>query len=89
MINPITEELIPFFSPQLQVWKDHFAWNEDASEIMGLTDIGRVTIEALKMNRLQLVRVRKMWFKLGEHPPTLTSPTSNPFTILSSQDPAQ
>ena len=35
------------------------------------TLIGRVTIEALKMNRVQLVRVRKMWVKLGEHPPKL------------------
>ena len=68
-INPITEVSTPFFNPQLQIWSDHFIWNEDASEIVGLTDIGRVTIEALKMNRVQLVRVRKMWVKLGEHPP--------------------
>jgi hypothetical protein len=26
---------------------------------------------ALKMNRSQLVRVRKMWVKLGEHPPDI------------------
>ena len=70
-IDPITEISTPFFNPQLQIWEEHFAWNEDASEIVGLTDIGRVTIEALKMNRVQLIRVRKMWVKLGEHPPKL------------------
>lgn len=26
---------------------------------------------ALKMNRPQLIRVRKMWVKLGEHPPDI------------------
>ena len=70
-INPVTEVSTPFFNPQLQIWNEHFIWNEDASEIAGLTDIGRVTIEALKMNRVQLIRVRKMWVKLGEHPPKL------------------
>ena len=70
-IDPVTEVSTPFFNPQLQIWNEHFIWNEDASEIAGLTDIGRVTIEALKMNRVQLIRVRKMWVKLGEHPPKL------------------
>ena len=70
-IDPVTEISTPFFNPQLQIWNEHFIWNDDASEIVGLTDIGRVTIEALKMNRVQLVRVRKMWVKLGEHPPKL------------------
>ena len=70
-LDPVTETSIPFFNPQLQVWKEHFSWNEDASEIVSLTDFGRVTIDALKMNCLQLVRVRKMWVKLGEHPPKL------------------
>jgi HNH endonuclease len=71
IIDPVTEKVIPLFHPQLQVWKEHFSWNDDASEIVGLTDVGRVTIDLLKMNRLQLVRVRKLWIKLGEHPPTL------------------
>jgi hypothetical protein len=72
IIDPVTGEIIRLFHPQLQVWKEHFNWNEDASEIVGITDIGRVTIAALKMNRPQLVRVRKLWVKLAEHPPNLT-----------------
>lgn len=70
-IDPVTEESTPFFNPQFQLWKDHFSWSDDASEIVGLNNVGRVTIKALRMNRLQLVRVRKMWVKLGEHPPKL------------------
>jgi hypothetical protein len=71
IIDPVTEQIVPLFHPQLQVWKEHFSWNEDASEIVGHTDIGRVTIMILKMNRPQLIRVRKMWVKLAEHPPKL------------------
>jgi HNH endonuclease len=68
-LDPITGELVPLFHPHLQVWKDHFAWDENATELTGFTPTGRATISALKMNRSQLIRVRRMWFKLGEHPP--------------------
>jgi HNH endonuclease len=69
--NPVTVRSVPLFHPQLQVWNEHFSWNEDASEIISITDIGRVTINTLKMNRPQLVRVRKLWVKLLEHPPKI------------------
>jgi hypothetical protein len=32
--NPDSGEIIRLFHPQLQVWKEHFNWNEDASEIV-------------------------------------------------------
>ncbi|MFM7441805.1 MAG: hypothetical protein ACKO2V_24940 [Snowella sp.] len=38
---------------------------------MGITAEGRATIEALRMNRPQLIRVRVMWVKMGEHPPEI------------------
>ena len=69
--DPLTEEMVSLFHPQLQAWTDHFAWSEDATEIIGLTPIGRATITALKMNRPQMIRVRRMWVKMGEHPPKL------------------
>ncbi|MEL6778294.1 MAG: HNH endonuclease, partial [Cyanobacteria bacterium J06597_16] len=31
----------------------------------------RATCAALRMNRPQLVRVRRMWVILGEHPPQI------------------
>ena len=64
-----TQESVPLFHPQLERWSDHFAWNEDATAIVGLTPTGRATIAALRMNRPQLVRVRRMWVAMGEHPP--------------------
>jgi hypothetical protein len=68
-IDPITQEEVNLFNPQKQLWSDHFQWNQSQNEIIGLTPEGRATIEALKMNRLQLIRVRNMWVKMGEHPP--------------------
>jgi hypothetical protein len=78
MIDPVTEQTVPLFHPQLQGWKEHFSWNEDASEIVGRTDIGRVTILTLKMNRPQLVRVQKMWV-ISDLAPFLISLVRNGF----------
>ena len=69
--DPNTEELVSLFHPQFQVWIEHFAWSEDGAEIIGLTPVGRATTAALKMNRPQVTRVRRMWVKMGEHPPKL------------------
>ncbi len=59
------------FNPQKQTWNTHFKWNDTQTEIVGLTAEGRATVEALKMNRPQLIRVREMWVKMGEHPPKI------------------
>lgn len=69
--DPETKTLVPLFHPQQDRWTDHFAWNEDNTTLIGLTPTGRATIEALRLNRPQLLRVRRMWVKLGEHPPQL------------------
>lgn len=69
--DPTTQAEVPLFHPQQQSWADHFQWNEEATEMVGLTPTGRATVDALKMNRPQLLRVRRMWVKMGEHPPTL------------------
>ena len=37
------------------------ARNDDATRIVGLTATGRATITALKMNRQQLIDVRRKW----------------------------
>jgi len=67
--DPVSAQDVPLFHPQRDVWAEHFVWAKGASEIAGLTAIGRATIAALHMNRSQLVRVRRMWAIMGEHPP--------------------
>lgn len=69
VVDPQTNEVVPLFHPQQEQWADHFSWNDDKSELLGLTPTVRAMIGALRMNRLQLVRVRRMWIKMGEHPP--------------------
>lgn len=69
--DPITKEEVGLFHPQKQSWADHFEWNEEAIEITGLTPTGRATVVVLKMNRPQVLRVRRMWVKMGEHPPII------------------
>lgn len=68
--DPDTQAVTPLFHPQRHHWDDHFAWGGDGTEIRGLTPVGRATLAALKLNRPQIVRVRRLWAALGEHPPT-------------------
>lgn len=68
-IDPISEQVVPLFHPHQESWYEHFAWNRDFTEIIGLPPTANATIAALKMNRPQLTRVRKMWVTMNEHPP--------------------
>ncbi|MBW4443685.1 MAG: HNH endonuclease [Plectolyngbya sp. WJT66-NPBG17] len=68
-IDPLTQEEFPLFHPHQEDWAEHFTWSEQSDEILGLTEIGRATITALKMNREALVKVRRLWIQLDEHPP--------------------
>jgi hypothetical protein len=67
--DPETQVEVPLFHPHRDQWSNHFAWNDEYCEIIGLTPIGRATVEALKMNRPQMTRIRRMWVAMGEHPP--------------------
>ena len=70
-IDPDTQVEVPLFHPHQDPWQEHFLWNENATELVGLSATGRATIAALRMNRRQLIRVRRMWVAMGEHPPEL------------------
>lgn len=67
--DALSDRDVPLFHPQRDVWAEHLTWSEGATLIAGLTAIGRATIALLRMNRPQLVRVRRMWVTMGEHPP--------------------
>ncbi|HHB89920.1 MAG TPA: HNH endonuclease [Anaerolineae bacterium] len=64
-MDPESGEEVPLFHPRQDRWEDHFAWNHEKTLIEGLTPTGRATIEKLKMNRLQMVRIRGLWRKIG------------------------
>jgi hypothetical protein len=68
-VDRVTAISVPLFHPQLQRWPEHFGWSDDATEVIGLSPVGRATIAALRMNRPAMIRVRRMWAAMAEHPP--------------------
>jgi len=57
----------------MQHWSDHFVWSADATQIVGITAMGRATVEALQMNHLAAVTARSFWVNIGQHPPSSAS----------------
>jgi len=66
-----TKTEVSFYNPRKDIWREHFAWNEDFTEIIGLTAKGRVTIKELKLNRQSVINLRRVLLIVGEHPPNL------------------
>jgi hypothetical protein len=69
-IDPQTGDVVILFNPRQQVWQDHFAWEDDGLYIIGVTAIGRATVEALDMNNAYIVHTRQVWIQWGLHPPS-------------------
>ena len=67
--DPFTKQFVELFHPRQQQWQEHFAWDERFECILGLTASGRATVEALRLNRTELVNLRKLLYAAGEHPP--------------------
>jgi HNH endonuclease len=68
--DPATNEFVPLFHPRLDCWATHFAWSEDGLLVVGVTSVGRATVETLRLNRAALVNLRKLLLAAHEHPPT-------------------
>ncbi len=68
-IDPTSGDTVRLFHPRTQVWTAHFRWNEDYTQVIGVTDIGRATVAALQMNRTNVINVRNAMFLMGIHPP--------------------
>jgi hypothetical protein len=54
VVVPHSGEEVLLFHPRRDSWSEHFRW--EGSSLVGLTTTGQVTIEALRMNRLVLLR---------------------------------
>ncbi|MBW4488816.1 MAG: HNH endonuclease [Trichocoleus desertorum ATA4-8-CV12] len=62
-----TGKIVSVFNPRQQVWEDHFAWS--GVQVVGLTAIGRATVQALDLNRATMLAIRGEEELLGRHPP--------------------
>ena len=67
--DPLTNDIIRLYHPRQQQWRNHFAWNDDFTLIIGLTPTGRATVEALQLNREGVLNLRRVLYAMGEHPP--------------------
>ena len=65
----ISEKWISLYNPRTNVWEENFAWSEDATNIIGISIIGRCTIKELKLNREKLIEYRTCLIFFGIHPP--------------------
>jgi hypothetical protein len=68
-LDPQTGENVPLYNPRTQAWTEHFVLSEDGTEIIGRTDCGRATVEALRLNRELAILARRRWVSVGWHPP--------------------
>jgi hypothetical protein len=67
--DPETGEQTALYNPRQEVWRDHFGWSDNFTEIMGKTACGRATVEALRLNRLGVVNLRRLLRSANLHPP--------------------
>lgn len=72
--DPQTGQEILLFHPRKQTWSRHFHWAEDLQTIEGRTKSGRATVEALRLNNLNLLRLRTIWLAIGSAPPHWQTP---------------
>jgi len=56
-LDPLDNAITPLFHPRLHVWEEHFRLI--GPEIVGLTAIGRTTVQTLRMNDLLRVELRR------------------------------
>lgn len=69
-VDPITNQLVELFNPRKQSWLEHFSWEDSGILIAGLTNIGRATVIALRLNNENIMEARAFWIEVGWHPPT-------------------
>lgn len=65
-IDPQTEIVTRLFHPRLDQWSEHFAWRGPV--LMGLTAIGRTTIEVLTINHRHRILHRQALIEEGVFP---------------------
>lgn len=58
--DPITGDVVPLYHPRQHVWSEHFAWSSDRITVLGVTPVGRATVERLQLNRPGVVNLRRV-----------------------------
>lgn len=66
--DPETDNLVPLFNPRQDVWAEHFVW--DGPLLIGLSPIGRATIDVLNINDAICVEQRQYLIQVDLFPPS-------------------
>lgn len=70
-LDPANRALVRLYHPRKDQWRDHFVWSDDYTLILGITPVGRATVDALQLNRSGVVNLRRILYQVGEHPPQI------------------
>ena len=68
-VDAATSEEVPLYNPRRDFWDEHLIWSKDGLFIVGLTAVGRATIEALQLNRARALNIRVADIAVERHPP--------------------
>ena len=66
-LDPVARELTRLYNPRKDRWREHFAWQ--GAVLLGLTAVGRTTIQVLAINDRDLVEARETLIAEGRFPP--------------------
>ena len=66
--DPVSGTIVRLFNPRKDQWSEHFQAHVVSGEIRALTDIGRATIDRLKMNDEAQKTARRQWARLSLFP---------------------
>ena len=67
-IDPETGQMSRLFNPRSDRWAKHFAWRGPLA--VGLTPVGRATIEVLQVNQADEIAIRLELIESRKFPPT-------------------
>lgn len=62
-VDPETRQVVPLFNPRAQRWSDHF--RVEGPRIVPLSQIGRATVELLRLNAPDRLPVRQALLQAG------------------------
>jgi hypothetical protein len=68
----VSGERVSLYNPRQHQWREHFTWNADFTQMVGLTPTGRATIARLGLNRPNVINLRRLLVAFQEHPPEET-----------------
>ena len=66
-LDPATRELTRLYDPRKDRWREHFAWQ--GAVLVGLTAVGRTTIQVLAINDRDMVEARETLIAEGRFRP--------------------